>query len=588
MGSCCVKSKDVQELEDELGTLLNEKRKLEEKLSKQELVQQGKYSPPVPEIFKFIDHDQYTSLKIIETFYSILPADTELFHSISLKSQNLSKLENDAKLIQYGEVRKEETELQKKLVHTCYDHYKELLSLANQKETQAESRFDRIQSVLINSKSNLQNRKSIQENLNLLKTFKPDFSSTISKLKKLELIEEDLSQIEKSLPGLHEDSILRQIKNLEIFLSDLGKSSLASTQNLETIFGQLNIPATLDASALKVVDIDRTTLDDMFKSIFKYLNNLQELEVFKGQVLQFNSINEKLQAIDRTLTKHFMSSEQSKETAYSRINRVSRSQSDFSFSSHMEFLQYELGEKSVPDTIKILKQKAKKYLKSLEEQDKNLLEMTEKFNLIDKIIDEIELKFQEYITFEIKELHKWIHNADKKVKDQLEDLNDRVIQYEETRTQEDLITRLTKFQNKFILTDTLNEIKSALKETYMKELNKVKIEYHEKVNELNSQLSESKNSIVIIDTNYQTTKLQLSRTKEMTEDLLKQNSEKDLEVAGLRNKFHSVKEEFEQVRQERDQILEEVEELRKEVKECKKNLRAKEHELQELKESKDN
>lgn len=87
MGSCCVKSKDVQELEDELGTLLNEKRKLEEKLSKQELVQQGKYSPPVPEIFKFIDHDQYTSLKIIETFYSILPADTELFHSIRRSPQ---------------------------------------------------------------------------------------------------------------------------------------------------------------------------------------------------------------------------------------------------------------------------------------------------------------------------------------------------------------------------------------------------------------------------------------------------------------------------------------------------------------------
>ena len=326
----------------------------------------------------------------------------------------------------------------------------------------------------------------------------------------------------------------------------------------------------------------------MFKSTFKYLNNLQELEVFKGQVLQFNSINEKLQSIDRTLTKHFMNSEQSKETAYSRINRVSRSQSDYSFSSHMEFMQYELGEKSVPDTIKILKQTAKKYLKSLEEQDKNLLEMTEKFNLIDKIIDEIELKFQEYITFEIKELHKWIHGGDKKVKDQLEDLNDRVIQYEETRAQEDLITRLTKFQNKFELTDTLNEIKSALKETYMKELNKVKVEYHEKVNELNSQLSESKNSLVIIDTNYQTTKLQLSKTKEMTEDLLKQNSEKDLEVAGLRNKFHSAKEEFEQVRQERDQILEEVEELRKEVKECKKSLRAKEHELQELRESEDN
>jgi hypothetical protein len=586
MGSCCVKSKDVKELEDELGTLLNEKKKLEEKIEKQEQVAKGKYSPLIPEVYKFIDYDQYTSLKIIEILYSILTGDNETLHGLSQKVQSLSKFEEEQKLIHYGDVRKEETDLQKKLVVSCQENFKNLQDLVHKKLQKIESRVEKVQSLLNTSKVFTSERKSVSDKLlSLKKSSKPDFSTTISNLKILEDIEEELTSFEKALPGLHDDFIMFKLKDLENLLTSLAKVSLVTTQGLEILFGELKIPENLDVVALKVVDIDRTNFELTFTSIEKCIRNLQALETFKSQVLENNSINEKLESIDRTLTKHFLHSEQSKETAYSRINRVSRSQSDFTFSSHLEYLQYELSQKSVPATIAILKQKAKKYLKSLEQQDQNLLEMTEKFNLIDKIIDEIELKFQEFMTFEIKELYKWIGNGEKHVKEQLDQLSEFFIQYEEIKSQQDLIARLSEFLKRFQTTDTLNSIKSSLKETYMKELVRVKTELHEKENHFKNELSESKNQLILLESSFQSTKIQLSKTKELTEDLLRQSSEKELESTLLRNEINSLKESFDQVVQEKNQFQEEVEDLRKSLKDCKKSLRQKKKELSELQNS---
>ena len=428
-----------------------------------------------------------------------------------------------------------------------------------------------------------QERKAAIEEFKELKDPKKvDFCSLVEKIGKCEKICQELRKIERVL--FNGKDLAVRVKDVERKISMLSKTSLAATHHFEMVFGDSVDVGKIDVMAMKSVELEISNFFGFFESLEMYLDNLQELENLKTKVLENNSIKDKLKEIDKTLTKHFLNSEQSKEVACSRLNRVSRSQSEYSKPSFLQFLQFEVSEKSIPATILILKDKAKKYLKSLENQDKILLEMTEKFNAIDKIVDEIELKFQDYISSEVKELHKFIGNSEAWVKSSLETLTEKVIQYEES-PQHDLIARLATFQTKFNLTDNLAEIKSALKDSHFKELAKVKSDLHDKVNELNNKLDQVSNEKNLLESNFTTIKSQLKKSSKISEDLLKDMSEKEVIIMTLKGNINSHEETLNQILQEKNQLEDEVDELRKELRECKKNLRNKEHELSEIKEN---
>ena len=66
---CCKKSKELKELEDELDMIVNEKKILELKVYSQgSKLETETSSLSTHENLKFMDHDLYTSLKIIEGF----------------------------------------------------------------------------------------------------------------------------------------------------------------------------------------------------------------------------------------------------------------------------------------------------------------------------------------------------------------------------------------------------------------------------------------------------------------------------------------------------------------------------------------
>lgn len=576
MGACCIKAKK-SDPDEYSGVLLNKTE------SSPTLPSPKIDSVSLPDLSKFIDYDQYITLKILETCFTITAADKNQLQILIHKAQNLSKLETEAKLIQYGNLRCEETDLQKKLFSSIHDNFKNFQEIVNKKNLDVENKIEIIEKNLKNSKWMKKERETAAEDFKQAQNCrKEDFNGLLEKYKKLEKICEDLEKVEKNLCQGKE--ILSGIKEVENKVEFLAKSSLAALHHFEVILGESVDVSNIDVIAMKAVELDYSNFLGFFNSLEKHLDNLQELENLKNKALENNSIKDKLKAIDKTLTKHFLNSEQSKEAVSTRLNRVSRSQSEFAKPAFLEYLHFDTSEQSIPATISILKEKAKKYLKSLENQDKVLLEMTEKFNAIDKIIDEVELKFQDYISFEVKELHKWINNAEDWVKSSLDSLSEKLIQYEE-ETQHDLMARLESFQVKFSLTDDLNKIKSALKELHLKELNKVKSDMHEKVNELSSQVDQITNEKNLLESNFVNVKQQLQKTSKVTEDLLKDNNEREILITTLRGNLCSAEETLDQVGQEKNQLQDEVDELRKELRECKKALRSKEHELSELKES---
>ena len=579
MGACCIKPKQENPDEDS-GVLLNKKDYPSPPTSPLTTQQSMQSSM---DISKFIDYDQYTTLKLLENCFTILSLNKDQLLSLSHKSQSILSLEPEQKLIQYGHLRCEETDLQKKLIASIHDNYKALQLIYLNKHSDLEHRLEQIEKAFKNSKWMNKQRTSVFEEFKELKDpKKEDFCGLVEKIGKCEKICEAVREIERVL--FKGKDVAERVREVERKISMLSKTSLAATHHFEMVFGDSVDVGNIDVMAMKSVELEISNFFSFFDSLEMYLGNLQELENLKNKVLENNSIKDKLRGIDKTLTKHFMNSEQSKEVACSRLNRVSRSQSEYSQQSFLQFLQFEVSEMSIPETISILKEKAKKYLKSLENQDKVLLEMTEKFNTIDRIVDDIELKFQDYISSEVKELHKFVGNSEDWVKSSLEALTEKVIQYEES-THHDLVERLETFQTKFNLTDSLGEIKSALKDSHFKELAKVKNELQDKVNKLNNTIDQVSNEKNLIESNFATVKSQLEKTSKISEELLKEQREKEVTIMTLKGNINSHEETLNQINQEKNQLEDEVEELRKELRECKKNLRNKEHELSEIREN---
>ena len=370
MGCCCCRrSKEYQALEAEIEHLVTEKRMLQAKLPKENEPNTESNTPMLyQELFKFIDYDQYSSIKVIENLYNLVSGDINLLQSLNQKFQNLSNLKDSEKLINYGSLRTEETELQKKIVSGCNDCLKELVEISNSTYIELEKRIEKVENLLKNSNFASETRLDISEKFKSIdKTSKKNLPTTISDLKVLGEIEKALSKVENRLPRiiLDEDFVLKS-NQIEKNLSNLIKSSLSALSAVESVFGQLEIREKIDVQSLKSSEIDFMTYDSLFDSINTQLSSLQQLEDFKLTSIDPTKIKEKLKEIDQILTKQFIHSEKTKDAACSRLNRISRGATSVNFLKSSLFLQIDESKRTVLDSASVLKSKAEKYIKTLE------------------------------------------------------------------------------------------------------------------------------------------------------------------------------------------------------------------------------
>lgn len=583
MGCCCRKSRELKELEAELERLLCQKRSLDSKpLATEKTSEDSQFL--LPDIFQFIDHDQYTSLKIIENLFSLLSGDIQIYQSLSHKIQNLSNLKHSERLIDYGNIRLEETNLQDQMVGFIKDQFKEIVEFFNFKYNEIEERIEKVQNLFgSNNDEMIEERENIVEGLKGVRDKgKIDLQGVVKGLKELDRIEKVLIRVESGLLALiKDDFFVLRLKEMEKELAEVVKSSLASVNSIKSVFGEAT--NTSENSILKSSELNELTFTTLLTSLTQYFKLLQDLETQKLQLINSNDSINQLNSIEKSLTKYLLNSDQLKSITQSRLNRVSRSSSEFSQLHQALFLKLDIGQKSIPGSIKILQKKFSDFLKSLEQQDHLLLEMTEKFNTIDKTVDEIELKFHEFLSSEIKDLYKNISNSEIEKKSELDEINEKLIQYT-GETQKDLVQRLEFLLSKVLVTEEIEKIKLFTREIHSKELTRIKSELQDKVFNLTSNVDSLTNEKLLILNSFEATKSQLSITSEMTEDLMKTLNDKDLTLTSLKNSIASLKEQLGQISSDKTKLEDEVEDTRKELRECKKALRSKEHELSELQE----
>ena len=223
-----------------------------------------------------------------------------------------------------------------------------------------------------------------------------------------------------------------------------------------------------------------------------------------------------------------------------------------------------------------------KFLEKSSEQDKVVLEMTQKFAILDEKIDEIELKLIDFISSDIKDLYNIVPLNDSTSKALLDDLKEKLNETSKESTS-DLIEHVSKSLKQIELTSGITKIREVIRESHAKDVKKRKNELREKINELNTQVSKIQSEKSNIESNLESLKVNHDKTLEMLEEKLALLGEKDSENTSLKNSLGSLNEKYEEVIQENTLTKTEIEKLIKENRQCKKRLKSKESELEELK-----
>ena len=581
MGCCQSRNKEITTLEDELDAMLKEKEKLEQKVEKSEVF----VTNVMPEFEKVMNIEQYETSKVLEILSALTGNNAEDAKGLTQQMIQVNLIESPEKLLKYAELRYEQTKLQKKLVKNVEEAISEFLGIVDEKYKDIDKRLDLLKRVLSNNSYFSSHITTISNQFSLISCInKSDIHFLLSKQKSLIQIENLLITIENSSPALNFDTSTNiKIAEIENSLSEVTKLSINSLKAISLNFQEEN-SETIDSKSLKSLDFNIETYATISESIVNWVKNLSEIEQRKENILKNNKITEELIELDKSLVFYFNNSENAKDQAFSRLQRLSKGPS-LNSSFVDSFVQNtDITHLSLWKTLSALKVKTVKFLEKSSEQDKVVLEMTQKFAILDEKIDEIELKLIDFISSDIKDLYNIVPLNDSTSKALLDDLKEKLNETSKESTS-DLIEHVSKSLKQIELTFGIKKIREVIRESHAEDVKKRKNELREKINELNTQVSKIQSEKSNIESNLESLKVNHDKTLEMLEEKLALLGEKDSENTSLKNSLGSLNEKYEEVIQENTLTKTEIEKLIKENRQCKKRLKSKESELEELKAS---
>lgn len=532
---------------------------------------------------KIIDSDQYLTLKILECLSLMCNHESEDIKKIGSRVMELASLKNNSKLSKYFDLRIEETELQKKLAKNLEDHCKALQSFVSMKYTNIDERFEVVQDAIGNKNIYSEERIALKSALDEInKIPKPEFGSLINDLKSLLVVEKSLIIIEKSLPKLNEDSLwLMRLKELEASLREFAKSSLNSLISIERIFGNCQATDDIDIYFIQNFEVDTDTYTAFAESLKFWITNINELEIMKKSSLTSDNITQQLRELDEKISIYFFDAEERKQNASSKFKRMSRKSSGLGMFIHEVLKHIDTSDKTLEETANKLYQKVKQFIKTAESQDGIITDMTERLTEFDKKIDEIELKFSDYIENLGKELQKSMPLDEIDIRDSIDEIRKKVGSKEGS----DMFERLELFSMKIDLACEYVGIFKEIYELISKEHIKARNEAIEKNNELSNKLALCENDKNSLEDNLKNFKSSYEKSCEIAEKHTKGYIEKELENASLKASLNSLTLKYEEISEARSKETDEIENLNTQLRKCKKALRTKETELNDLKSS---
>ena len=381
-------------------------------------------------------------------------------------------------------------------------------------------------------------------------------------------------------------SELQSFKEIENSLCALKNSSVSFLKHLAIKIGDSEGSEKINEYSSKPILVNIDTYETISSTIISSLAILQDLEAIKQQILADNKIVEEINNLETELSKQLHSSLKDKEDACSRMNRISRA-SSLPFQTSKIEKEAASHDHSFLNSLHLLRESILKILKTNSDQDKFILELSAKFVSFERHIDEIELRLDEMIAADIRDLYKCIPLADTATKSLLDQLQKSFIDFPADTT-DNLFEHIESLERKIEMTPKIEQIRCPVRETQVSDIIKIKSDLNERINELTTSLSLVENEKKQVETAMASLNNNYEMTSSLAQKMIESCKEKDREIGQLKNSINTMQEQYQQISQEHTRAQDEIEELIKKNREYIKNIRAKETELAQLKENLEN
>lgn len=405
------------------------------------------------------------------------------------------------------------------------------------------------------------------------------FSESVIRLKNLFQLELAISKLEQKFIPVEEQTKLVQVEKA---FGTLYKSSLNSLKILEFQFGVKNSESVLEVPSMILKDFDLFTYESLSRSIMNSLKSLTDLEQFKANTFNTAAMEMQVLDLDKLISEHFSVSETVKEGIFSKLNRISKGESDAPLFASESIYQADIESRNIASTLELLNTKTRIFIKHAQKQEKILAKLLENLRFIENALVEIDIKFEDLISMNLKDIAKCIPISDSEHKEELENFKEFFEKTTEKGTN-DMCEQVENIIKKLEKIGKIEEIRHSVREAQVKDIAKIKFDCKNQVNSLTiwvSSLEKEKNSL---EESLNLLRINLEKNTQIAEKMSQNCLDKDLEISRYKNNIASLYEEISQIKELNLQLQSENDDISKDLRACKKIIREKENEITEMK-----
>jgi methyl-accepting chemotaxis protein len=576
MGGCCCSgsyTKETRDLGERIKYLTDKNQELENKI-KENSSQITEPDTSLDQAQKSIDKDLSSSAQVTKFLLSVSGSDS----TQPTKRPNDAKLSTTQNFIKYAEEKAEESEYQSKLCTKFEESYKALIKLVDIKYHEVEKKVHAAKAELKdNSNVTEELEELINESISIQRSEGPDVDHLVTKLEYLFKADKKISSLEiLKAESDHNIDLGPKAKDISNYILDLIIVSKRNIKDLQEKFGtDEEIPSS-------VSEIDLGSLPGFLETLETSLKDLYEIENITAKIIQNTKLLDTLDWLDKELTAFFIKSENAKSLAFSKLIRLGGASKNIPILSDI-FDREDLKSNSPTAAAEVLKERTIKFLSISEDHEKIFFKMIEGFSLFEEKIDSFELKLDEVISGDLKDLQKIMILTDTESKNKFETIKQELLKSQEEISRD--ITEHIDFLYKKLETATgIELIRKKIRDSQVKEINKIKQDLQDKINELNIKITSIQSEKAALENSNSTLKATSEKTSKLIEKLTKTVKEKEDETSTFKNTISRLTEQCEQLSEEIASNQREIEGLTKENKDYRKNLRQKEKEITELNE----
>ncbi|CAG9329268.1 unnamed protein product [Blepharisma stoltei] len=379
--------------------------------------------------------------------------------------------------------------------------------------------------------------------------------------------------------------MLRAIEEAEF------KSIKGSYSTLQTLVSQLFPSLEADITPLKALTDPSgvaTTIPQLASSILGGFDNANTIEQKKQSLLNDTPIKGKLADLIKLIAESASADDTETDTVFAGLFRLCGSSDDKAQAKDLkEARALQQGEpNTITDSLDLVSTNISKLLPSRQSQTKLQSKLVKEAGGLRSSIDDVDIQTEDLLKKAIRETANTISSDDAKTKDALDKVKKAIekIEEESPANMPEVIQRVTDRLDQW---EKLERLRKDLRERLSKEINRLKGDVQDKLNELQTTKATFEGQKVQYEAQIHLLQNSVEQNSKLVEKLTQESADKETVISELKIKVADATNEIENLKEEMSRTTEELDDANKELRNIRRVNKEKDTQIRDLQNSLD-